>query len=786
MTVMFRPPIAASISVGWAEVLGFDRDDDPFWGKVRAAQLASIDRYMPFNIACMAINLATSAFVLRDVGGPAFMAVSAIILGGLCGLWLIEWHGARHRPERLTASQVRLWLAMAKVLAFGLWWSLLVLHVLPLASVPQQMYLMLASIAVMGAWGLATAFIPGCSIAVAVMIGGATALGIPPGTPLAAWPTMLCLATFVIILARGVMFGSYAMITRMQADIEHSAHNEVIALLLGEFEANGSDWLFEIDAGHRLTHVSPRFAQVAGLSREAMLGRDLLPILGSAQRGAETRLALRSLTEHLARVRPFRDIVVPVSIAGETRWWQLSGSPKRDARGGFSGFRGVGSDITDIRMSHERIAHLARFDPLTGLANRSLLRERLEDALARAVRTSGGCALLFVDLDRFKIVNDTLGHLSGDRLLREVAARLRNAMGAEAHIGRLGGDEFAIVLPESSVRRAEAASKAIVATLSRPFVIDNVPVSIGASVGFALGPDDGASVDVLLRSADLALDQVKGSGRVHSCRFMPAIQERADERRSLEGDLREALKLGQLRLAFQPVVDAADETIVGFEALLRWHHPVLGLIPPLKFIPIAEETGIIVAIGEWVIRTACSQAAAWPDQVRIAVNLSPVQFDDPDLATIVRNALAENGLAPDRLELEITESLFLNEQASTVAMLAELKAIGIRFALDDFGTGYSSLGYLQKVAFSRIKIDRSFVARSTVPQGESAAIIQAIVALANSLGMTTTAEGTETREEFEVIRALGCLQVQGYLFGRPMTPEEATALVVDASVHPGS
>ena len=393
------------------------------------------------------------------------------------------------------------------------------------------------------------------------------------------------------------------------------------------------------------------------------------------------------------------------------------------------------------------------------------------------MRTGKSCALLFIDLDRFKAVNDTLGHGAGDRLLRETAGRLRDAIGGGATIARLGGDEFAVMLPDASARRAETIARAIVARLAQPFDLDGHAASIGASVGFALGPDDGASVDKLLKNADLALYEVKSNGRGAACRFVPAIAQKADERRALETDLAVALERGELALAFQPVVEASDEHIVGFEALLRWRHPVLGNIPPDKFIPVAEATGLIVPIGAWVIETACAWAARWPAHVRIAVNLSPVQIDDPQLIETVQRALRVNGLDPGRLELEITESLFLNEKPATIATLAALRGLGVAFALDDFGTGYSSLGYLQKAAFSRIKIDRSFVSRALQPGSEAGAIIQAIVTLAHSLDMTTTAEGTETRAEFEFCRKIGCEQVQGYLFGRPMPPEEATALV---------
>ncbi len=783
MTAMFRPPIAVTKAIGWAEVFGFRHGDDPFWARVRGAQLSSISRYVPFNVACIAVNITALAFVMVGVGDHVVLATFFLALIVLCGLGLAVWDYRRRRPRVLIVSRAQLWLVSAGVLALGAWWSLLMLYLLPLADYREQIHLSLMTLAIMGACGFATSNLPTCSIALVTMIAAAALFGVPPGGPLASWPAQLCVLTFAVIVIRGVMVASFSMMARMRTQAEHDEQNAIIGLLLSEFEANGSDWLFEIDRDWRLTHVSPRFAAVAGRAHELMFGENLLPMLGCPQRGVEAKLAIRTLTEHFDHARPFRGLVMPVRVGDQTRWWQLSGTPKHDVHGNFTGYRGVGSDITDIRTSDDRIAHLARFDALTGLANRTLLRERLDEALAHASSSGGACAALFVDLDRFKPVNDTLGHSAGDRLLRDVAARLRTAMGSEAVIGRLGGDEFAVVLPDSSVRRAEAASRAIVATMTRPFVIEGASVSIGASVGFALGPADGDTVDLLLRSADLALYEVKGTGRGHACRFVPAIKDKADERRALENDLRGALAAGQLRLAYQPVVDAADEAIVGFEALLRWHHPDLGLIPPLKFIPVAEEIGLIATIGAWVIRQACAQAAEWPPHVRIAVNLSPLQFDDPDLAGIVRGALADSGIAPDRLELEITESLFLNEQAATIAVLRELKAIGIRFALDDFGTGYSSLGYLQKVAFSRIKIDRSFVARATMPTGEAIKIIESIVALATSLGMTTTAEGTETREEFEIIRALGCLQVQGYLFGRPMTPEEATGLVAERELQ---
>ncbi len=777
MSAMFRPPIAISTAIGWPQVFGFGQGRDPFFARVRAAQLAALNRYVPFNVTLMTINIAALVWSLRSIAPFEFLAGWGAIMGGLALLWTIRFRDVRRRGEASEVSPRLFWLITAEVCAFGVCWAGLVLHLLPMADIESQALLVLLSLTAMGACGVAAAMMPVCGIILVVLIGGATLVAVPAGSPLAAPMVALAFLTFALVVIRGIVVGSFEMMARMRTEADLSDHSEVVRLLLNEFEANGSDWLIEVDVDGRLTHVSPRLADVAKRPRAALLGQPLLGLLGDERRG-EGRQSVKALANSFFARRAFRDITIPVAVAGETRWWALSGTPKTDALGQFSGYRGVGRDVTEVRRSHERIAQLARFDPLTGLANRALFRDALEDALARATRTKKSCALLFIDLDRFKAVNDTLGHSTGDRLLREVAGRLRDAVGGGgATVARLGGDEFAVMLPDASARRAEAVARSVVAALALPFSIEGQQVGIGGSVGYAIGPADGASVDRLLKSADLALYEVKSNGRGAACRYVPEIRERAEERRALEADLAQALDRDQLALAFQPVVEASDEHIVGFEALLRWKHPVHGNIPPDKFIPVAEDTGLIIPIGHWVIETACAWAARWPEHIRIAVNLSPAQIDDPDLLEVVERALVDNGLDPERLELEITESLFLNEKASTIEKLAALKALGVRFALDDFGTGYSSLGYLHKAAFSRIKIDRSFVSRATQANGEASAIIQAIVNLAQSLDMATTAEGTETRAEFEKCRALGCEQVQGYLFGRPMPPEEATALV---------
>jgi diguanylate cyclase (GGDEF)-like protein len=776
MSVMFKPPIAQVTALDWRQIFGFSQGDDPFFGRVRAFQLQSINRYVPFNASALMINVAALLYAFRGLPEFDYVLRWGAVMTGLAVIWVIRFRLMKGHRETPEVSLRHFWLVTAEIIAFGLCWSALALGVMANLPVHLQAQLVLLSLATMGACGFATAVMPVCSIALAWIIGACTLFAIPANSPLSSPLIVLAIVTFALLITRGVTVTSTAMMARLRSQFDLRERTEIVRLLLNEFEANSSDWLIEVDGEGNMTHVSERFADVARRPRAAMLGQPLVAMFGGDPRDAG-RSAVSAITNMFVARRAFRDITIPISVGDETRWWAISGTPKLDAAGRFAGYRGVGRDVTEVRRSHERIAQLARFDPLTGLANRSLFRESLEDALARVPRTGKDCALLFLDLDRFKAVNDSMGHSAGDRVLREVATRLRDAVGGGATIARLGGDEFAVLLAETSLRRAEIVARGIVAAMARPFTIEAMPVSIGASVGYAMGPADGASADRLLKSADLALYEVKSSGRGAACRYVPAIRERAEERRTLENDLAHSLARGELSLAFQPVVEAASENIVGFEALLRWAHPELGNIPPDKFIPVAEETRLIIPIGHWVIGEACAWAARWPSHIRIAVNLSPAQIDDAMLVEVVADALERNGIDPSRLELEITESLFLDEKPSTIEKLAALKALGVRFALDDFGTGYSSLGYLHKAAFSRIKIDRSFVSRATQANGEASAIIRAIVSLANSLDMATTAEGTETRAEFELCRALGCDLVQGYLFGKPMPPEQATALV---------
>ena len=429
-------------------------------------------------------------------------------------------------------------------------------------------------------------------------------------------------------------------------------------------------------------------------------------------------------------------------------------------------------DVTEKRAAEEQIAFLAHHDSLTGLPNRVQFSKRLEDALDWVGRDQQ-LAVLFLDLDHFKTVNDTLGHFIGDELLKAVADRLRECVRDVDVIGRLGGDEFAIV--QTGISRPEEVSALalqIQDVVTAPYDLGGIQAVADVSIGIALAPGDAADAAELMKRADMALYQAKAEGRSRYRFFEPAMDAAMKARRKLDTELREALTRDEFELYYQPVVDLHTNGIVGVEALLRWHHPTSGLVVPDEFIPIAEESGLIIPIGEWVIRRACADAARWPDHIRLAVNLSPVQFRSPLLAMTIVNSLAMAGLPATRLDLEVTEEVLLKDNSETVAMLEHLRGMGIRIAIDDFGKGYSSLNYLRRFPLDKVKIDRSFIRDISSGDGEARAIVQAVVGLATALRVSTTAEGVETQEQLEFVRAAGCAECQGYLFSKPRPAKE--------------
>ncbi|MCJ7420637.1 EAL domain-containing protein [Sphingomicrobium astaxanthinifaciens] len=596
---------------------------------------------------------------------------------------------------------------------------------------------------------------------------------------------ILGLSLTIIVVTAYATFSARTMIAtaRRRLILDREAHQAL--RFVTEFESSGRGWFWETDATGTLSYVSRQLAEDFDCDPSDLLGRRFTDLLSIDTATDEEHLREeRTLGFHLSARFPFADVVVRAA-RDEDVLWSLSGNPIFNENGKFIGFRGIGADLTEQRRNEQEISRLARFDSLTSLPNRAMMRQTLDEALRNAARRQKGCALFLIDLDRFKNVNDTLGHPVGDKLLRQVAQRLTRVLGNHGQVGRLGGDEFKAVLPGAvETGLLERLATLMIEQVSQPYQIEGHRVTIGASIGIAIGDPGRACADSLTRNADLALYAAKAAGRGKHCFFEPSMHSEATDRQRLENDLRGALERHELEVHYQPIVRASCEDLIGFEALVRWIHPVRGPISPDLFISIAEECGLIGRLGDFVLETAIATAAQWPENIRIAVNLSPIQFNDPKICEKIATLLTANGMRAERLELEITEGVFLAEGQATDETFQRLKNIGVRLALDDFGTGYSSLGYLKTAPFDKIKIDQSFVRGASNPHSRNSAIIRAIVALAESLGMDTTAEGVETHDDLNLIRELGCSQVQGYIFGKPCNADRAFEMVKRASVSP--
>lgn len=553
--------------------------------------------------------------------------------------------------------------------------------------------------------------------------------------------------------------------------------------MLDDFEQTGIAWIWASDADGTLQYLSPGAGKVLDIAPERLLGQPVAALFEVDPDSPDG--TARPLNFQLKARGRINDLVVrcalPEARAGRPVWLSLSGQPKVDSTGKFHGYRGAAKDVSVEYQRKVEDSRLAEYDSLTGLFNRHRMTRRLESVLAAYKSAKRSCALMMLDLDRFKQVNDTMGHPAGDALLQQVAERLRNIVGDRGEIGRLGGDEFQIILPDLDDRGklGELAEK-IIQIVSQPYPIDDKRAVIGTSVGVAIAPYDGLEVDELVRASDLALYAAKNGGRGQFRFYSADLKDEEEERQLLLDDLRVALDADELQLHYQPVVRIADNTVVGMEALMRWEHEERGWVPPGTFIPAAEESSLIGPLGEWALHRACRDALEWPDTVRLAVNVSARQFTANGFVEVVERALEESGIEPDRLELELTESVFMGDSEATDATFAALKKLGVRLALDDFGTGYSSLSYLRSAPFDKLKVDKSFVDTCTQKDQNSAKIITAIIGLSKALGMETTVEGVEAFDQLAVVKDKGGEYVQGWIYSKAM-PQP----VVLANIHSG-
>ncbi len=743
---------------------------DSLGHQVRQGQVDALVRLVPLTIS---INIAAALVLGLCLWGDVPRNELLCWFGAFIAFCVVRWARVmRLKRDPVYAARVppTARTIVPPILVLSLMWMFPIVAWFDQMSMSDQMITMLVLFGMASGASVSLSTVPPAAICYVLTV---TLAGFISLTPLDPTAIPLLLSLFAALLCYAIFWNARQFAGHLAARIELEEKAELITLLRA-FDASGSEWLWELTPDLGIHRVSTGLADALGTSARALIGTPAIDLLDPSGQIAPVSAGMRGMIEHFRQGTAFRDVAIPV--LGGRAWFSLSGKPFYDESGQLAGWQGVGSDITASRLTGHDSVTAARHDVMTGLANRLLIRELLEEALLRHQSARGGCAMMLVDLDRFKLVNDTLGHEVGDELLCEVARRLEKVSPGQ-RVGRLGGDEFALVLTgDCGAEILANLAEEIIRALSAPYRIGSADLNIGATIGIAVAPTDGASQETLTRSADLALYSAKKAGRGGFHFFASWMAEEAAANRALESDLRSALKDGELSLAYQPIVHAETHQIIAREALLRWTHPLRGEVPPDMFVPVIEDVGLIGQVGNWVLREACREAAGWADNARVAVNVSSAQLAAGSvLVGHVIHALGASGLAAERLELEVTESIFLADDSTTRTTLAQLRAIGVRLVLDDFGMGYSNYDCLTSGEFSKIKIDRSFTAAAALPgEPPERAIVELILTLARGLRLDVTAEGIETAEQAAHMTALGCGQLQGYLFGRPAIPEVRT------------
>ena len=733
--------------------------------KLLRQQLASMARMAP---AMLAASLVVLAVFLTLTWGTAYFwpvlaAALPITLIGLHGSYLAAW-----APNKATGStQAAVFRTIAYTALLGCLWGFVV-NVLPVDQSPTIRAA--ATIGVGGLFCVAMMVLVHYPQALAafcipLVIGAlSTVLNLDSAPDIWVQSTLLMGFTFIMVVVTLKHAAAFAAHRASETLVKEKG--EIIGLLLREFEQSASDWVWGFDADGAINRMSTGFTAATGVAEEALLGADFVhflrcitppddPLMGHVERDVQQR-------------RTFQDVELRVTADGVERWWNLTGKPAFDEAGNYLGYLGTGSDVTERKIAERRITMLAHHDPMTGLLNRTKFTEQLNSCVARLERYGTPFSVMFLDLDQFKSVNDSRGHLAGDKVLTQVAHRIHSAVRQTDFVARLGGDEFAIILPnDSSMDGLGRLAMRLIEEIKRPIALEDEQVTVGASVGIAIAPMNGSHADEILRNADIALYRAKADGRSAFRFFESQMDAEARDRRALEAELQDAIKQEQLVLYYQPQVTADNATPTGFEALIRWNHPARGVVLPAEFIPVAEQSNLIVDIGDWTIVQACMMAAGWPEHLTVAVNLSAKHFRRSDISLVIKRALAISGLSANRLEIEITEGLLMENTAEVIGRLHEIRALGVTVVMDDFGSGYSSLSYLLKFPFDKIKVDRSFADAS---EGDDVArdFLKAIAALGKTLGLTITAVGVETRAEAEFLAEIACHQLQGFYFSRPL------------------
>ncbi len=746
------------------------RVDEPTAARFRARQLSAVTRLTPLAIVANVVNgaLVVTTFLPTPQRDRALMWAAVLALLLLRGLWV--WVRQRRVRLRESASRRAFRHAMLNAALLAAAWAAMPLLLLyPGASAGQQIFVASVVAGMMGGGGFILATVPAAATTYVLVMSMGVALTLwlsPVDLPLEVGVMLVGYAAVVIgsVWSIARLFGA-----RLMAEAEAERQNEVIGLLLRDFAEHASDVLWEAGPDGRLVQVSSRLADLFDRPIDQLTAEPALKMLSMlSPDDDEARQQFERLGGLVRQGAPFRDHVIAVRRGDGVRWWSLSAKPLVDAEGRHAGWRGVASDVTDARNADHQLRWLAHNDALTGLANRHQFRQI---ATRRLAEGGAPLAVLCIDLDHFKTVNDSLGHATGDTLLRIVGERLVAVMRRSDVVARLGGDEFAVLMQANNPVEVELLCNRLLDALRVPCDIGGLSVNARASVGVAIAPQDGMDIDALMNHADLALYAAKQSGRDEVRFFTPELASTSRRRVAIEQALRKALAQGELRLVFQPLGSFADWQIVGFEALLRWRHPELGDVPPVEFIPVAEEAGLMPAIGGWVLDEACHHAARWPVALPVSVNVSAMQLMVPAFVERVKDAAFSAGLPLQRLEIEITESVLMQETRATGETLRALDRAGVRMALDDFGTGYSALSYLRRFPLHTLKIDRSFVLELAT-RSDAREIVKMIVGLARTLKMRTVAEGVEEPAHAALLARDGCDLMQGWLMSAPIEAAE--------------
>lgn len=780
-----RPPRPAAAGVpsdswwqDWSDTFSVYRTDDAASAEIRARHLHAVIELTPFMVLVGLLDGALLVAGLGHIGLENGSLWWLAALAALSGWMLLRWHRQRKRKVRVV-SVAAIRRATTRSLLLATLWSMPIVFWLAPAEVWQQMLIALVLLGVMGGGAIVLASVPHAAVAHILVLGAAASWALlQSDIPSRGWLLAL-LVSYVAVVTVATLWIARTSTARLMSERKTVRQQQVLGLLLREFEEHSSMALWELDGRGCLLNVTPKLAALLGQTVEALEGQPAADVLSSTSVAHDR--PHQTLGQALATQRPFRDLLQRQGPPVRRRWWSLTAQPMLDAAGRCLGWRGVATDVTSEQLAQERLDRLAYHDVLTGLANRAQLRTHLAQASQHG-RPHG--ALLCLDLDNFKTINDSLGHSVGDAVLQAVADRLRSVVRPGELVARLGGDEFAVVLDGQHSRdEVLHLAERILRSLDAPCLTQGHTVLLSASLGVALLPEHGRHLDEALGNADLALYAAKALGRARYEVFRPELAERNHRRRQLEQGLRRALTHNELQLHWQLQVDVEGWNVTGAEALLRWRHPELGTVRPSEFIPVAEECGLIAEIGHWVLRHACTQAAAHLTDLRISVNVSPAQLLHANFVQTVCSALVCSGLPAQRLELEITESLFLDATPAALESLHELKRMGIRIALDDFGTGYSSLAYLRRFPFDTLKIDRAFV-HELLEHEDARAIVHTITQLAQTLNMDTIAEGVEDAAQLDVLRKANCRTVQGYLAHRPMPIARAASTLLQWAQAP--